>query len=360
MLTPLAGERVRAVRQLLSISQVDLAAATGISQSMISQVENGAREASPELLDAVAAATATPRAFFDVMPPDLPLGSLRFRKLASAKAGEAKRVKVLFDEAYRVVSGLMDDAGYPRPTLPMCSDEPSTNDLELLASETRSALQLTDDGPIRHLTRACERGGVAVVPLSLPNIDDAEDEVAGHFGISCWLSKDDPAVIGYFGGGSGDRQRFTLAHELGHLVLHGRRRTIRDPEAEANYFASALLIPRHRAEEMFSQGNVTLSSLQRMKAHWGVSMQALIMRGSNLGLIDEARKTSLFKQLSARGWRKNEPVLVHPEEPILVWRLLGHKFGNPIGYRDIGEKVGLGAVVLRSLAPKPSKTTRSA
>lgn len=354
MLTPLAGERIRAVRQLLGISQVELAAATEISQSMISQVENGVKEAGSELLDSIARATATPRSFFDVVPPDLPLGTLRFRKMSTAKVGESKRVKVLFDEAYRVASDLLNESGYPRPTLPTRSEEPSHEDLEELAAATRDALQLSGDGPIRHLTRACERGGIAVVPLTLPNMEDSEDDVVGHFGISCWLSKDDPAVIGYFSGGSGDRQRYTIAHELGHLVLHSRRRVIRDPEAEANYFASALLVPKHRAEEMFSAGNVTLSTLQRMKAHWGVSIQALIMRGSNLGLIDEARKTSLFKQLSARGWRKNEPVQVHPEEPLLIWRLLGHKFGSPVEYRAVGEVVGLGAIVLRSLAPRPT------
>jgi hypothetical protein len=89
-------------------------------------------------------------------------------------------------------------------------------------------------------------------------------------------------------------------------------------------------------------------------------MQALIMRGANLGLIDEARKTSLFKQLSARGWRKNEPIVVHSEEPLLMWRLLQHKFGSPVEYRAVGEEVGLGAIILRSLVPNPTTAGRAA
>jgi Zn-dependent peptidase ImmA (M78 family) len=114
-----------------------------------------------------------------------------------------------------------------------------------------------------------------------------------------------------------------------------------------------LLIPKIRALEIFSSP-VTLSDLLRLKAYWGLSAQALIMRGSQLGLIDEQRKSSLFKQLSARGWRKSEPVTVHREEPALVWRLLGHRFGEPVAYARVAESLGLQAVILRSLAPTPA------
>ena len=357
MPTALTGERIRSVRQLFGISQIDLAQAASVSQSLISQVENGTREASEELVQAVAEATATPRSFFDIMPPDIPLGTLRFRKLASARQSDTKRVKVLFDEAFRVVAELLDDANYPVPDLPAAVGEVSPDELEEFAERTREALQLDADGPIKHLTRACERAGIAVVPITLPNADDDENESVGHFGVSCWPSRDEPALIGYFSGGSGDRHRYTIAHELGHLVLHSNRRVIKDPETEANWFAGALLIPEARAREIFSSP-VTLSDLWRLKAYWGVSAQALIMRGAKLGLIDEQRKTSLFKQLSARGWRKTEPVTVHREEPALVWRLLGHRFGEPFAYSRAADILGLQAIILRSLAPRPTAHRR--
>lgn len=352
MPTALTGERVRTVRQLLGISQMELAQAASVSQSMISQVENGTKDATEDLLDAITKATATPRSFFDVMPPDLPLGTLRFRKLASARSGDTKRVKALFDEAFRVILDLLDGEDYPIPNLPVATGELSQHDIERLAEATREAMQLDPDGPIKHLTRACERSGIAVVPLTLPNVDEEETETVGHFGVSCWPSRDEPALIGYFSGGSGDRHRYTIGHELGHLILHSNRRILKDPEGEANRFSGAFLIPEKRAREIFSTP-VTLSDLLRLKAHWGVSIQAFIMRGVHLGLIDEQRKTSLFKQLSARGWRRNEPVVVHREEPVLVWRLLVRKFGAPIPYSHVADEVGLQAVVLRSLAPKP-------
>src|SRR6266511_281729 len=60
---------------------------------------------------------------------------------------------------------------------------------------------------------------------------------------------------------------------------------------------------------------------------WGVSIQALIMRGHTVGSIGDTRKNSLFVQLSAKGWRKREPVTVHHEEPKLLWTLLERRYG---------------------------------
>lgn len=354
----MVGERIRSIRTLLDISQKDLADTTQVSQSLISQVENGAKEATDELVASIAEATATPRSFFYVTPPDVPMGTLRFRKRASARTADTKRFKALFDEAYRLVTELLQEVSYPKPDLPVVDWEPSYDDIEKAAISAREALQLPDDSPVSHITRACERAGIPIIPLALHTNLSEDDSPAGHFGISCWVGKDEPAVVGYLYGMSGDRQRFTIAHELGHLILHSRRRVVRYPEDEANYFAGALLIPQMRAEEMFS-GEITLSDLQRMKAHWGVSIQSLIMRGAHLGLIDEQRKTSLFKQMSSRGWRRSEPVTVHPEEPALTWTLLSRKFGKPVAYHKIAEQIGLGAFMSRSFAPQPPKKSSS-
>jgi transcriptional regulator with XRE-family HTH domain len=348
----LAGERVRTARTLLGKSQEELALATNVSQALISQIESGTRAATESFLDDVAVATALPRSFFDAIPPELPPDTLRFRKLASARRGGTRRTGALLGEAYRVIQQLLVEAKYPVPDLPTVVNTPSDDDTERLAQATREVLGVGLDVPVRHVTRACERSGIAVVPLTLPGEDGDESEQIGHFGASCWPGGMDYALIGYFPGGAGDRRRYTLAHELGHLVLHSRRRFVDDPEGEANRFAAAFLVPRDRAIEAMSGTVITLRSLQYMKAHWGVSIQALIMRGAQLGLIDANRKASLFKQLSARGWRKSEPVVVHREEPALVWKLLTARFGKRAVYQRASDPLGLGAMMLRSIAPE--------
>jgi Zn-dependent peptidase ImmA (M78 family) len=158
-------------------------------------------------------------------------------------------------------------------------------------------------------------------------------------------------LIGFFPGSQGDRERFTLAHELGHLVLHTFRPRAADPEGEANRFAGALLVPRLRAKENISDRK-SLTEYARMKATWGVSMQALIMRGAALGLIGETRKRSLFVQLSAKGWRKTEPVTIGHEAPLLLWTLLSRRYGQR-PYRPAAEDLAIHPTVLRSIAPTP-------
>lgn len=352
MPTPLAGERIRALRHLLVLTQEELAEAAGVGQSRISEIERGRLAATDDVIDAIAAATATPRRFFEVIPPDVPLATLRFRKYATARRTEAKQVKALFDEAYRITSDLMCKAGYGGPALPFATTDVSGDDIEDFAAQTREALQIGGNGPMMHVTRACERAGIAVVPLTLPGEEDEAQKV-DHFGISYWPAPHEPALIAYFTGGPGDRLRFTLAHELGHLVLHSRRRAVTDPESEAHRFAGALLLPQKRAFEAL-ESPVVLTDLARLKATWGISIQALIMRGWHLGLIDDARKKSLFIQLGARGWKKNEPVPVGHEEPVLVRKLLAAQYGPRMSDMKIADEVGLHTMTLRSMAPKAS------
>ncbi|MFC9955734.1 ImmA/IrrE family metallo-endopeptidase [Streptomyces prasinus] len=182
--------------------------------------------------------------------------------------------------------------------------------------------------------------------------DQSGDEPSGndHFGVSYWSGLGDTALIGYFPA-SGDRDRFTLAHELGHLVLHTFRPRAKDAEAEANRFASALLMPRERAQEDLSP-RMTLTEYARMKATWGISIQALIMRASAVGRIDETRKRSLYVQLSQRNWRKQEPVEVGQETPLLLWTLLERRFG-PKPYVPGADHLAIPRAVLRSIAPTP-------
>ncbi|MGW0912850.1 helix-turn-helix domain-containing protein [Streptomyces sp. NPDC002784] len=349
------GERLRTLRELLGLTQAQLSKMSGVGASWISEVENGYKDHDDTKLQMIADATETPFGFFYVQPKSVPLDSLRFRKLASAKRTVTKRVHAFYSESYRVSEDMLTSERYPTPPLPYATaDEVTDEEIEELANETRQALRLAPDLPIPHLTRALERGGIAVAPIVLNDPAGGEEQTtSNHFGVSYWGGLGDVALIGYFPGSHGDRDRFTLAHEVGHLVLHTFRPRVRDPEGEANKFASALLVPRERAIEAISE-RMTLTEYARLKANWGVSIQSLIMRGAAVGVIDETRKRSLYVQLSQRGWRKQEPVHVGQEEPLLLWTLLTHQFGvKP--YVPAAEKLAIPPTVLRSIAPTPEK-----
>ena len=174
----------------------------------------------------------------------------------------------------------------------------------------------------------------------------------GHFGISHGISAGYP-IVGYFPGASADRDRFTLSHEIGHVVLHSNR-TSSNPEREANRFAGALLLSEAAARsELHSM--VTLNQLTRVKARFGISIQALIMRASGLGIIDGRRQRSLFVQLSARGWRHSEPVEVEPEYPLLMRKLIGLSLPTEPTTRDVEKRLGLPRAYVRAMAPPPPR-----
>ncbi|MFB7672325.1 helix-turn-helix domain-containing protein [Kitasatospora purpeofusca] len=356
-------ERVRTLRLLMGLTQGELAAAAGISQPLISQMQKGTRSATTDVIERIAAATGTPLSFFDVDPADLPTDTLLFRKKASASAKEVGRVEATVREAYRVAARLLVETKVRRARLPRAEGAIDMEDIETLAAQTRDALGVARDGVIGHVTRTCERAGIPVVPLVL--VDAAghgEDIVVGHAGVSCWRGADEPYLISYFSAGSGDRQRFTTAHELGHLILHPARRAMIDQkraEAEAHRFAGAFLMPRERAEEALG-GGFTLRELAELKRRWGISMQALINRAHDLGLIDGERRESLYKQLSARGWRTNEPVTVHAEQPSLMRAMLARRFGEPPPLLQAAEALGLHPVLMRSLAPELALTAAPA
>jgi Zn-dependent peptidase ImmA (M78 family)/DNA-binding XRE family transcriptional regulator len=349
---PFAGERIRSARILYGFSQEELAKAVGVSQTLLSKVESGRRAAGQDLILGVSKATGLPASFFHVTPPELPLDSLRFRKNVTAPATETHRAEELFKEAFRIISSLLAEAKYPTPDLPLATGDVDAEMIEKLADQTREALQVGPDGPVPHVTRILERAGIAVTPLMLPSFGEDDDQPpVGHFGMSYWPGPFAHGLVGYFAG-TGDRERFTLAHELGHIVLHSRRRVVPDSEAEAHHFAGAFLVPNGRMREAFRSGDLDLDDYEQMKATWGVSIQALIMRAAFLGVISSDRKTSLFKQLTWRGWRKREPVKVHNEEPLLIWKIFKLKHG---GYAQAEDKLALPPVVLRSLIPMPSK-----
>ena len=347
------AERLRTLREMLGLTQGEMAAMSGISTSWISSVETGARDATDDGLRAIAEGTGTPLSFFSAAPSTVPLDSLRFRKLASASRTVTRRVTAFYSESYRVSEEMLAAQGYPAPPLPCTTVEVLDDQaIEELAADTRQALRLAPDKPIPHLTRALERAGIAVAPIVLTDpAGEQQTTTTHHFGVSYWGGVGECALIGYFPGAQGDRDRFTLAHELGHMVLHTFRPWAADPEGEANRFASAFLVPYERAVHDITD-RLALNGYARLKATWGVSIQALIMRGAAVGNINESRKRSLFVQLTQRGWRKEEPVTVGREEPLLLWSLLSRQFGDK-PYVAAAEVLAIHPTVLRSIAPTP-------
>lgn len=336
------ADRVRHARMYHGWSQGELAKRVGTTQPKISQLEHGTYMSS-ELVDAIAEATQYSRGWFERGPlPDMPTGSLRFRKQASSRGRDDERVIAHVRQAIEVIeefSGLPQAPPVRLQPVPReAIQDPA--EIEDVAQSVRRDLGVGISDPIPHLVRAVERAGVAVIGSVV--------DIEKHGGASYW--PDYPLgrpIICVSRGMSGDRQRFTVAHEVGHLVLHQfRNLEPRRAEPEAHRFAGALLIPKDAALESIA-APVTLRTLAQVKSRWGISIAALIKRCLDLHIIGDTQRLSLEKQLSARGWRREEPVEVRYEEPALVRRLIEIGTGDSIGKSR--KRFGLPAIATRDL-----------
>lgn len=171
-----------------------------------------------------------------------------------------------------------------------------------------------------NVIRSAERKGIIVAPLAVEVSDAVSDGVT-------YPGK---ALIGYFPENkSGDRLRFTIAHELGHLILHRNRRPkdVSLMEREANEFASEFLLPEADARAILSS-SMTLEDYRYVKAGWGISIAATVRCAFDLGVIDKDKYKSLYVRMAQRHWTKHEPVEVRAEHPLLLAQMLGRAFGG--------------------------------
>jgi Zn-dependent peptidase ImmA (M78 family)/DNA-binding XRE family transcriptional regulator len=322
---PIHGARLTDLRELLQLTQKELAQIADIPQSTISSVERGDREPTDAMLTAVCAAVRMPLSFFAFPATPTDPAAVHFRKTARAGVKATRSALRYFEELQRITSRLMEESRRTPIGLLPVSGQITGMDIEEIAAEARDELGIPRDLPVKHVMRSVERAGAAIAPLVRLGMDHPAFD--GHSGMS--RSTSQSALVMYTPSTAGDRQRFTVAHELGHLKLH-LGRVVSDERAlekEAHRFSGAFLYPRHVADCDISE-SLSLNGYARIKAKWGVAIQALIQRGRDLRLISSDRHRSLMIQVSSRGWRKNEPVEVGVEHPILLWRLLSSKYGD--------------------------------
>ena len=322
------GYRVRQVRELLRLTQIELADAVGTVQSTIAQIESGRLQPSESLIEAIASRLGFPVSFFSRDdPPNFPLGSLLFRShvnMSAVDRGEISRLGQLEFEMSTILAKRVRNKIPLR--LPQLSEEPT--DYIRAAQLTRDALGLSIDVPIPHLVRAAEQSGATI--LALPSYFETCDAFslwANVPSLQAAFEMKKPLVV-LSGETPGDRLRSSLAHEIGHLVMHQAIRGMtREIEEEAYKFAAELLLPEVVLRSEITTP-VTLTSLSKLKPIWGVSIQMLIRRAFELDIITERQYKYLFKQLTEHGWRVQEPITLQVEKPRALRQMAEIVYGS--------------------------------
>jgi Zn-dependent peptidase ImmA (M78 family)/transcriptional regulator with XRE-family HTH domain len=292
------GDMLRLARQRLGFTQKAAADRIGIAQPVLSRFENGPAEPDDAFLHKAASVYSLPREFFDLRDPVYgPPVSVHPMLRAKADISARDLDMVVSEMNLRVmhVRRFLDAVDYaPTSELPSLEVE-QYGSPDRIAGVVRAHWGVPS-GPVKSLTALVERSGVIVgtSDFSGASISGMTFRVPGQPPLVL-LNRNHPA----------DRMRFTLAHELGHLVMH--RFPTPEMEDEANAFASALLMPEREMREAFAGRRITLELLAALKPEWRVAMQALLMRAKGLGYLSDNQNRYLWQQISARGWRTREP-----------------------------------------------------
>ncbi len=324
------GIRIRQARKVAGLSLRALADLLPLSHAAIKKYEDGEVYPSSDILLKLAKALNVRIDFF-FRPVKVSLENIKFRKRKnlSSKAEEA----IKFDVINQIERRLELENLYPISPLPPFGFPQSfpqkinsLEEIESIADKLRDYWGL-GTAPIHDLINAVESHGVRVFIVR-------SDEV--HFdGLSTVINDQPIIVIG--SRWPGDRQRFNLAHELGHYVFLNRLLFSIDEEEACNRFAGAFLFPKAAIFQALGKERKAIEwqELLLLKKQFQLSLGSICHRLKDLGIIQDSYYKSLVIRFRKMGWHRKEPGTEIPAEKAVTFnQLLFHALGE--GY--IGEQ----------------------
>jgi Zn-dependent peptidase ImmA (M78 family)/transcriptional regulator with XRE-family HTH domain len=303
---------LQTARLARGFSLKSLGGLSGISAPTISRIESGKREATEQELHSLAEAVSLPwRALTrSLVSEQLGLSAFYHRKLSRAGAKAVRSIESLCMLNAVVIKNLigMIDTPLNQNFISIDLDD-AKGDPSVAANMVRLAWKVPS-GPIDDLISLVEKFGCLVIhtDFNIPEMDALYQKIAGAPPIF-WVNSRKPL----------DRVRFSIAHELGHLILHDERPTDNQvAEKQANEFAAAFLMPKSDFQSE-CPSRLHIPQLIEMKRRWRCSMSAIARRAKDVGRITSDREyTNLMITLSKRGWRKSEPYPLSGETPRLL------------------------------------------
>lgn len=311
------------LREARGLTQAEVAAAMTevsgdagptVSQGYISKAESGRLIVTGERLDLYAAALGYPPELLCLDPQvhGVGVGLIHHRKRASLQVSALRRIHAQLVLTRIQLSGLTAAAKteHLEPHFPHVE----LDDLTLprdAARRLRKEWRLPS-GPVSDVVGAAEDAGAWVVLRDLES--DLLDAVSQRADENIPLFLVNNRV-------PGDRCRFSMAHEIGHIILHTEPGPGGEQEKQADAFAAEFLMPAKDIRADFS-GDVAIPKLKELKRKWRVSMAALLRRARSLNTITEWQYRNIIVEMSALGYRTAEPMDIPLEQPCRVSRLV--------------------------------------
>lgn len=289
---PFNPQMLRLARNYHGLTKKALAQKITVSPAFVTLVEDGIKVPSTETMNRLVAMLGFPKSFYqqtgfiEAVPTSFFRRRLRLNKSIMLQCTARM---ALFK---RCLGLLLEEVEGPDLRLPRIDPGEHLEGTRGVAKLTRRALRIPL-GPIYNLTEILESSGVLVVPFDFGTmkIDGCSD----------WVG-DVPFIL-FNPAIPRSRLRHTLAHELGHLVMHDV--IAEDCEIEANEFAAELNMPASEIRHQLLP--VRIENLARLKIHWKCSMSALLYRAFDLGLISPRKKRYYWSMMRRYGYHLNEP-----------------------------------------------------
>ena len=305
------GQRIKQARKANNLSLRDLAEKAEISAMAISKYERDLDTPSSGVLLRLAQALGISTDFL-FRPQTISVQLQAYRKHAGLGVKEQEAIQMRIQEwleRYLEVESFFPDERRA-VNLPVYS-------IQAIEQAEDAALALRENwnlglDPIVNLTQLLEDRGIKVGLVS----------GFEHFDASTFIADGIPVIVSK-AELPGDRQRFNLGHESGHLILDVENGL--DPEAICHRFVGAFLVPAQAV--LFELGSrrttLDMNELYLLKHKYGLSMQAWIFRARDLEIISENAAARLFQRFRANGWHRQEPGDALPsEKPLRMERLI--------------------------------------
>lgn len=306
-----------------------------LSQGEISKIELGQRkEISEILLSALSDVLDFPISFFMTPINRVNISGGLYRKKKSLSKKDQEYVEASVDIFKDVYLNLLKNVEIVNTDIPYYSSHLDTP--QEIAKKLRAHWGIS--GVLENLVDLIENNGIIV---SYVDIDDDKFD-----GFSCYLDKS--YFIFVNSRLPGDRLRFTMAHELGHIIMQHDYSINEKCDKEADEFASEFLMPEM---EIYNDLiNLTYEKAYYLKPKWKVSMAALIMRAKDVCAITQSRYKSLMVQRSKLKQRKQEPNPIPKEKPTLFKEIIDvyMKKRNISSIDEVANIVQLNASMLKS------------
>lgn len=359
LINPLIPENLAFARELRGYSKTEFAEIMNNSTGTISNWESGKRSPDFGTIRKIANNLNVTYAFL-VTPQKIE--TITGMSMYRSKAAVPNKIKLSFERTLQEYEKMIRIIGN-RVSMPKYKLEDLNigktkfqvlNDKSILekAQAIRDFFDL-GNGPISNMAALIERAGIQLIYVKKPG--------TGVHALTTQIN-DNYLILLNISDQSAVRVRFSLAHELGHIILHSsykkevynNKELHKRLEAEANYFAGCLLLPEDGF--LLDVTRPTLNGLIELKPHWLVSIQTMAVRLNQLNIIDTAQKTLIFKEISRKYSRKEEPFdagenKIKIEFPSLVNAAIMFAQKNNLSFLKEFMKYGLTTEYLNDIFP---------